>query len=77
MIAGSMLKAVNVARWWWCTPLIPTLGRQRQVGLIEFKASLIYKVGSRTSRAVTQRNPVSKFFKKKTRRKMWKHNPFY
>jgi hypothetical protein len=29
------------ARWtWWHTPLIPELGRQRQVDLSEFKASL-------------------------------------
>jgi hypothetical protein len=29
------------------------------VSLCEFEASLIYKVRSRTARAVTQRNPVS------------------
>ena len=38
---------------------IPTLGRQRQVDLCEFKASLIYRASSRTGRA-TQRNPASK-----------------
>ena len=38
-------------------PLIPALGRQRQVDLCEFKASLVYRVVSRTARA-TQRNPV-------------------
>jgi hypothetical protein len=32
----------------WHTPLIPALGRQRQV---EFKASLVYKVSSRIARA--------------------------
>ena len=47
---------------WWHTPLILALGRQRQVDLCEFKVSLIYKVSSRTARAVTQRSPV---FKKK------------
>ena len=31
------------AELWWCTPLIPALGRQRQVDLCEFKASLVYK----------------------------------
>jgi hypothetical protein len=41
-------------------PLNPSLGRQRQV---EFKASLVYRVSSRTAR-VTQRNPVSKKTKK-------------
>ena len=38
-------------------PLIPTLGRQRQMDLCEFKASLVYRVSFRTARA-TQRNPV-------------------
>jgi hypothetical protein len=39
-------------------PLIPALGsRGRQIS--EFKASLVYRVSSRTARA-TQRNPASK-----------------
>ena len=33
---------------------------RRQVDLCEFEASLIYRVHSKTARAVTQRNPVSK-----------------
>ena len=41
-------------------PVIPTLGRQRQAELSEFKASLVYKASSRTIRTVTQRNSVSK-----------------
>ena len=45
---------------WWRTPLIPALGRQRLADLCEFKASLIYKMNSRTARTVTQRNPVLK-----------------
>jgi hypothetical protein len=36
------------ARQWWCTPLIPPCGRQRQVGLCEFEASLVYRESSRT-----------------------------
>jgi hypothetical protein len=40
------------------TPLIPALGgRGRRIS--EFEASLVYKVRSRTARAI-QRNPVSK-----------------
>jgi hypothetical protein len=27
----GMLEMLEMARWWWCTPLIPALGRQRQV----------------------------------------------
>ena len=40
------------------TPLIPAHGRQRQVDLSEFEASLIYKASLRTVRTVKQRNPV-------------------
>jgi hypothetical protein len=47
-----------LAGWWWHTPVIPALGRQRKADS-EFKASLVYKVSSRTGRA-TQRHPVSK-----------------
>jgi hypothetical protein len=35
------------------------MGRQRQVDLCEFKASLVYRASSRTAKA-TQRNPLSK-----------------
>jgi hypothetical protein len=35
-------------------------GRQRQEDLCEFEASLVYKVGFRKVRVVTQRNPVLK-----------------
>ena len=41
-------------------PLIPALGRQRQVDLSEFEASLVYIASSRTARTVKQRNPVLK-----------------
>jgi len=44
---------------WQCVALIPALGRQRREDLCEFKASLVYRASSRTSKA-TQRNPVLK-----------------
>ena len=47
-------------KWWWHTPLIPALGRQRQVDLCEFGASLVYRASSWKSTKATQRNPVSK-----------------
>jgi hypothetical protein len=45
-------------------PLIPALGRQ----ISEFEANLVYRVSSRTARAI-QRNPVKKKEKKKKKRK--------
>ena len=47
-------------------PLIPALGRQRQEDFCEFEPSLVYKMSSSISIAVTQRNPDSK--KKKIKR---------
>ena len=40
---------------WWCTPLIPELGRQRQEDLYEFEASLVHRESLMTART-TQRN---------------------
>ena len=40
--------------------LIPVLGRQREVDLCEVDVSLVFRASSRTARAVTQRNPISK-----------------
>jgi hypothetical protein len=47
-------------------------GRDRRIS--EFEASLVYKVSSRTARA-TQRNPVSKNQKPKTKPKTTPHPP--
>ena len=41
-------------------PLIPALGRQRQVDLCEFEARLVYRVNSKIGSKATQRNPLSK-----------------
>jgi hypothetical protein len=55
-----------MSRAWWCTPLIPALGGGRDRQISEFEASLVYRVSSRTAKAI-QRNPVSK--KQTTKRK--------
>jgi hypothetical protein len=44
----------------WLTTLILALRRQRQVDLYEFEASLVYKVNSRTARAVILKKPCLK-----------------
>ena len=56
---NTLQKLVLFAGQRWCTPLIPALGRQKQVDLCESEASLVYRVSSRTARAA-QRNFVSK-----------------
>lgn len=40
----------EIARVWWCMPLIPEFGRQRQVDLWEFEASLVYILSFRPAR---------------------------
>lgn len=45
-----MDKKVSLGCWVVCTPLIPALQRQRQVGLCKFKARLVSIVNSRTVR---------------------------
>jgi hypothetical protein len=59
VLMGIFLDFLNLTgQWWWHTPLIPALGRQRQVVSV-FEASLVYRVSSRTAWAI-QRNPVLK-----------------
>jgi hypothetical protein len=68
---GRRIRNSRSARQWWCTPLIPALGRQRQA---EFEASLVYRVSSRSARAI-QRNPVSKNQKKGIQGHLFKNQP--
>jgi hypothetical protein len=44
---------------WWCTPLIPALGRQRQV---DFKDSLVYR------ESLSRKNKNKKINRKKERK---------
>lgn len=43
-------KDADACQVLWCTPLILALGRQGQMDVYEFKASLVYTVGSTTAR---------------------------
>jgi hypothetical protein len=61
--AGSIIENNEHLGQWWCTPLIPALGRQRQVDLCEFEASIVYRASARTARAIWS-DPVSKKKKK-------------
>ena len=47
-MSGFMKRGSQI---WWGTSLIQVLGRQRQMELCEFEASLFYKVSSRTAKA--------------------------
>ena len=41
-----LLRCVLLAGWWWRTPFIPVLERQRQVDFCESETSLLYRVSS-------------------------------
>ena len=56
----SLVKSLQVRKeaqigQWWHTPLIPALGRQRQLDLCEFKASLVFRASSRTGSKATEK----------------------
>ena len=52
--------AIKRFRQWWCTPLIPALGRQRPVDLCEFEVSLVYRANFRTSSKATEKPCLKK-----------------
>lgn len=51
----TYLKSISTVGW-WCMHWIPAIGRQKQMSLCEFEASLVYSTGSWTAKA-TQWNP--------------------
>ena len=54
---------------WWCTALIPALGRQRQVDVHEFEAILVYQVTSRTGSKTTEKPCLKQANKQKQKSK--------
>jgi hypothetical protein len=69
---GTKKEATSLA--WWRTPLISQHlgGRGRRIS--EFEASLVYKVSSRTARAIQRNpNPTPPPKKKKKRKKERSH----
>jgi hypothetical protein len=49
------LLVIEIAAWWWCTPLIPALRRQKQANLVRGQPGL--QVSFRMA-STTWRNPV-------------------
>ena len=58
---------INTCCAWWHMFLIPALRMQTQADLCEFTASLVYRVSSRTGRAI-QRHPALKEKQNKTKK---------
>ena len=60
----ASIKISKPDRQWWCMPLIPALGREKQVDLCEFEASLVYRTSSRTGSKATEKPCLEKQEKK-------------
>lgn len=58
LVFKTVIEILRQAGQWWHRPLISALGRQRQVNLCEFEASLVYRASSRIGFKATQRNPM-------------------
>jgi hypothetical protein len=58
-------------------PLVTALGRQRQVGLCEFEASLVYKTSLRQPGLATLKNPGDRGEIYKCKKKMKKIKLFF
>ena len=66
---SNFLKNSECARWWWRTPLILALGRQKQEDLCEFEASLVYRASPKTGSKVTEKPCLRKRREKKRKRR--------
>ena len=58
-------KSRQLQQVWWCTPLVPVSGRQRQVDFCEFETKLVYRASSRTFRATHTHTQKSHLGEKK------------
>ena len=62
---SSSLKESSAPGQWWCTPLVPALGRQ----ISEFGASLVYRVSSRKTKTTTNQNTHTQKKEKEKKKK--------
>jgi hypothetical protein len=67
-VKQSKFKNLPYSRHWWYTPFNPRTQEAEAGGSLESEASLVYRVSSRTARAI-QKNPVSKKKKKNKKKK--------
>jgi hypothetical protein len=57
---------------WWHTPLVPAFGKQKQVDLCEFKASLVYLVSFRdTFKILSQKKSEARERSRNEKGRLW------